>query len=295
MHEQLTKGLFVGLTSLDVEYLADDPPARNQKLVARDYAIASGGPATNAAVAFAACGNRSTVAASLGTHLITQLIRADLDTQQVTIADLTPDRVEPPPTSSIIVTERTGDRAVISLNAVKQQAAAEAVPADILDDVAIVLIDGHRMAAGAAIARLACDRDIPVVVDGGSWKPGFERVLQQATFAIASANFYPPECRTAAEVFAYLSALHIPHIAITRGSDAILFRSETVSGEIDVPFVEVVDTLGAGDIFHGVFCHFIKYAPFPTALERAALVASEFCTSFGTRDWLQTFRFLSMG
>ncbi|MEO1131349.1 MAG: PfkB family carbohydrate kinase [Cyanobacteria bacterium J06639_1] len=300
VRQQPSRGVFVGLISLDIEYLADDPPTRNQKVVARDYAIASGGPATNAAVAFAACGNASTIAGSLGNHPVTQLIRADLKACRVAIADLTPDRTEPPPTSSIVVTERTGDRAVISLNAIKQQASPKPMFPDGLDDsgwldgVDIVLIDGHQMAVGAEIARLARDRGIPVVVDGGSWKPGFEHVLKYATFAIASANFHPPNCRSTEDVFAYLSSLHVPHIAVTRGAEAILYRSTSTDGAIAVPCVDAIDTLGAGDVFHGVFCHFIAYAPFDVALERAALVASEFCTSFGTREWLQTFRLSSV-
>ena len=46
------RGLFVGLVTLDVVYLTDHPPTRNQKIVASDYTVAAGGPATNAAVAF---------------------------------------------------------------------------------------------------------------------------------------------------------------------------------------------------------------------------------------------------
>ena len=46
------KGLFVGLVTLDLIYLAESPPKNNQKLVADDYLVAAGGPVTNAAVAF---------------------------------------------------------------------------------------------------------------------------------------------------------------------------------------------------------------------------------------------------
>lgn len=48
----MTTGLFVGLITLDVMYLTPHLPAPNQKIVAQDYAIAAGGPATNAAIAF---------------------------------------------------------------------------------------------------------------------------------------------------------------------------------------------------------------------------------------------------
>jgi sugar/nucleoside kinase (ribokinase family) len=47
--------------------------------------------------------------------------------------------------------------------------------------------------------------------------------------------------------------------------------------------IKAVDTLGAGDIFHGAFCHYILQQDFPTALSNAAKVAARSCESFGTR------------
>jgi len=152
----MKNGLFVGLTTLDLIYRATQPPQTNQKIVASDYTVAAGGPATNAAVAFSYLGDRATVLGVLGHHAITQLIRSDLHQWQVAIADLAPHHGEPPPVSSIIVTEATGDRAVVSINAVKTQGSVTSIPSGILQDVSIVLIDGHQMAVGEAIAKLSC-------------------------------------------------------------------------------------------------------------------------------------------
>ena len=49
-------GLFVGLVTLDLVYLATSAPSNNQKIVASDYTVASGGPATNAAALLPASG-----------------------------------------------------------------------------------------------------------------------------------------------------------------------------------------------------------------------------------------------
>ncbi|MGC9503545.1 hypothetical protein [Baaleninema sp.] len=57
------QGLFVGLTTLDVIYLSERLPQPDEKLVASDYTIAAGGPATNAAVSFSSLGISSKVAA----------------------------------------------------------------------------------------------------------------------------------------------------------------------------------------------------------------------------------------
>ncbi|MBD2097066.1 sugar kinase [Trichocoleus sp. FACHB-591] len=281
------RGLFVGMVTLDMVYLAAAPPTNNQKLVASDYTVSAGGPATNAAVAFSALGNQATILGVVGSHPITNLIRADLDSCGVAIADLDPNRTEPPPVSSIITTESTGERAVVSINASKIQMAPDRIPSNILRDVDVVLIDGHQMAVGVAIAQQAKAQNIPVVVDGGSWKPGFEQVLALTDYAICSANFHPPDCHNSAAVFAYLTALGVPQIAITCGGQPIQYSTTDEMGAIAVPPVNVVDTLGAGDIFHGAFCHFILQANFQRALAEAAQVAARSCECFGTRGWLQ--------
>jgi sugar/nucleoside kinase (ribokinase family) len=286
-------GLFVGLITLDLVYLTDHAPANNQKLVATDYTLAAGGPATNAAVAFRALGSTATVLGALGCHPIAHLIRSDLQTCGVAIVDLAPNRSASPPVSSIVVTQDTGERAVVSINAVGAQAHPSDIPSDRLrsvnssvDSVNIVLLDGHQMTVGRAIATQAKAVGIPVVIDGGSWKPEFETVLPLADYVICSANFLPPDCLTSTDVISYLSAQGIAHIAITYGDQPIVYHSDRQSGTIAVPAIHPIDTLAAGDIFHGAFCHFILHLEFVEALERAAAIAALSCQSFGPRCWL---------
>jgi sugar/nucleoside kinase (ribokinase family) len=282
-------GLFVGLITLDLIYLVDQLPTPNQKIVALDYAVAAGGPATNAAIVFAYLQNQAVLLGVVGTHLIGQLMGAELQQREISVIDLASERSEPPPTSSIFVQRDTGERSVVSLNAVKAQIAVERLPADVLEGVDIVLIDGHQMAIGAAIARQARAKQIPVVIDGGSWKPGFEQVLPYVDYAICSSQFYPPHCQTAADVITALASYQIPYIAITRGESPILYCSrgqENLMREVGVPKINPVDTVGAGDVFHGAFCHFILQSEFPEALAQAAAIAARSCQSFGTRQWM---------
>jgi sugar/nucleoside kinase (ribokinase family) len=279
--------LFVGLITLDLIYLAQSPPQNNQKLVANDYTVAAGGPATNASVTFSYLGNKSQLLGVLGSHSMTQLIITDLADYQVKIIDLDPNKQTSPPVSSIIVTQDTGERAVISINAVKTQADINSIPANILDNIDIVLIDGHQMAVSKIIAENAKKKNIPVVIDGGSWKAGFEEILPFVDYAICSANFYPPDCKNQADVFQYLQSFKIPHIAITHGEKQIEYLTDQTRGFINVPKIQSVDTLGAGDIFHGAFCHYILQNNFPQSLELASNIAAEACKYFGSRRWMK--------
>jgi sugar/nucleoside kinase (ribokinase family) len=285
-HLKSPHGLFVGLVTLDLIYLADSAPRNNQKIVAADYTVAAGGPATNAAVTFSYLGNQAQVLGVLGSHPMTQLIRQDLANYQVAIADLAPNTSTAPPVSSIIITQATGERAVVSINAVKTQVDDKSIPSNILDNIDILLIDGHQMEVSRHLASIAKAQNIPVVMDGGSWKPGFADVLPFVDYAVCSANFYPPNCHTQAEVFAYLSAFDIPHIAVTHGEQPIEYLSFTKTASVNVPQITAVDTLGAGDIFHGAFCHYILQTSFADALAQAAKIAAESCQGFGTRRWM---------
>jgi sugar/nucleoside kinase (ribokinase family) len=280
--------LFVGLITLDLIYLGDSPPQNNQKLVATDYTMAAGGPATNAAVTFSYLGNQAKLLGVLGSHPMTHLIKEDLANYQIAIIDLQPNTNTAPPVSSIIVTQRTGERAVISINAVKTQAKSTSIPPDILQNVDIVLIDGHQMEVGVILAQIAKTKNIPVMIDGGSWKPGFEELLPFVDYALCSANFHPPNCHTEKEVFTYLNTYNIPHIAITHGEKPIQYLSCGNTGVVNSLKIQPVDTLGAGDIFHGAFCHYILQANFTDALAQAAKIAANSCEHFGTRRWMDS-------
>lgn len=283
----MDRGLFIGLITLDFLYLAESVPASNQKIVAQDYLVAAGGPATNAAVTFGYLGNQAKLFGVLGSHPMRNLILSDLEPFFVEIIDIDPARTEPPPVSSIIVTQGSGNRAVISINASKSQITDYSFSPEFFPDISILLIDGHQMALSYQAATIAKSHNIPIVIDGGSWKPGFENILPLADYAIASANFHPPGCQTTEEVMAYLANLGIPHLAITHGKHPIEYYNQGKRGQLNIPQVSAVDTLGAGDIFHGAFCHYILQQPFLDALESAAKLASQSCQTFGTRQWMK--------
>jgi sugar/nucleoside kinase (ribokinase family) len=288
------KGLFVGLTTLDFLYLVEQVPRANEKIVAQQQSLSAGGPATNAAVTFAHFGHQAQILSSLGCHPLVPIIHSDLQTWGVEHRDLTPQNDQVPPVSSIMVTRSSGDRAVVSINAT-QATVASPRPGDLeltslLQGVDIILLDGHQIPLSQAIAVAAQHRQIPVVLDGGSWKPGLETLLPWVTYALCSADFHPPQCHGTQAVFEFLKKYAIPYCAITQGPGPILYQTAQQEGAIPLAPVEVLDTLGAGDVFHGAFCHSVLQTDFPQALSQAGQVASFACQFFGTRQWLWAFR-----
>lgn len=280
-----SKGLFIGLTTLDCIYLSQSNLEPNEKVVALDHLTVAGGPATNAALAFGSFDNQGVLASVLGQHPFSLIIKQELIEYNLKIVDLMPAKVDIPPVSSIIVTASTGERSIISINALKSQGKTSQVPANLLGDIDVVLLDGHQIEVGAALTAEAHSKKIPVVLDGGSWKPGLEKVLPFVDYAICSANFFPPKCDDSSAVFKFLARQGINQIAITQGEQPIQYLDNGHLGSIPIAPVKAVDTLGAGDIFHGVFCHYILETDFVDALSRSACIASQSCQFFGTRSW----------
>lgn len=128
-----------------------------------------------------------------------------------------------------------------------------------------------------------------MVLDCGSWKPQYEELLNFTDFAICSADFHPPGCASADDIFEYLKQKGVKYSAVSRGSESLLFQDEKGRGELPVKQVKVADTLGAGDFLHGAFCFwFLKEDyDFRHALQNAVVLAAFTCRFEGTRSWLK--------
>lgn len=283
------KGLFVGLATVDLTYSVDDVPRCNQKISVPGQHIAAGGPATTAAATFAFLGGRAALVTAVGSHPLGTIIRTDLERFDVALHDLARRRKEPPPVSSIMVVRDTGERTVVSANA----AVFSPIPAEFnprwLSGVQILQVDGHYMPLCVAAARLAHRRGIPVVLDSGSWKEGMSGLLRFTDIAICSDDYRPPGCRDVEDVLEFFAARRIRQVAITRGGGPIRFVDHRESGTVAVEKIRPVDTLGAGDIFHGVFCYYAGQQGynFRDALAAAARAATFSCRYPGTRLWME--------
>lgn len=279
-------GVFAGLATLDVLHHVERMPLPDEKVTAERTFAAAGGPAANAAVTFAALGGAATLITALGSHPVADLVRSELRDRGVAVDDLTPESTDLPPVSSIAVTRGTGQRAVIGADAVT--AGTPPPPSlDVLDDAGVLLVDGHHPRVAAAIAQAASVRGVPVVVDLGRWKPVMADLMRHATAVVCSADARAPgtsDLRSSAEA---LVALGVPDVVVTRGAEPVLWWSDGRRGEVAVPPVSAVDTLGAGDVFHGAYARAVALgADVTEAIALGIDVAVLRVRHAGPRTWL---------
>lgn len=284
--------VFAGLATLDVIQSVERMPTANQKVVALDSVVASGGPATNAAVAAAHFGAHVTLVTALTHGPIAEIIRADLAACSVDVRAAHTDAA--PVVASILVSRATGHRAIVSpTSSASVSTAVPLASGDVealLDGVGAVHLDGYYPALAVPIAAAARERGIPVVVDLGSYKPHSSEILRASTVAVVSSDFAPPGVAPTPEaILAYLRAHGAEGVAITMGADGVVLPGVS----LPAPSVHAVDTCGAGDFFHGALTYRIaslgwQTARFASDLEFAAVVAGRSIESFGTRSWLSS-------
>jgi sugar/nucleoside kinase (ribokinase family) len=294
-------GVFVGLATLDLVLGVERLPGPDEKIVATSQLVAAGGPATNAAVAFAWAGGRPRLLTALGRHPLARVVGDDLRARGVSVRDAVPDRAEPPPMAAILLTEATGERAVVSPT--DRTHGDPGLPADVdsidrlLAGARVVVADGHHAGLAEPLLTAARELDIPVILDAGSWRPSFATLLPLGDVVVASAAFRPPGIPSEPDaVLADLLARGPSFVARTAGAGPIRWRDGVgARGAIEVAAVEMADTLGAGDILHGVMAAVIAARPrggsraselIVEALLEGSRVATAACAHRGTRAWL---------
>lgn len=288
-----------GLATLDVVQVVDAVPGPDEKVVARDLHVTFGGPAANAAATAVALGVPTTLVTALGEGPVADLVRAGLRDAGVEVVDLLAGRAADPPVSTVLVTAATGQRAVASTNATGRPddlGPAASAALDVLAGATALLVDGHHLAATLVLATDAHRRGIPVLLDGGSWKPGLDRLLAQVDVAVLSGDFRLPghDDDTADALLAGVAALGPTVAARSSGSGPVRIAVRGAHDEVvppPLPPGEVVDTLGAGDVLHGAIGAGLARGLDPVAALREAVpVATESCRHAGALGWARDLR-----
>jgi sugar/nucleoside kinase (ribokinase family) len=284
------KALFVGLTTVDIQFFVDEFPSPNQKIKTEPPHVNVGGPAANAAVTFSFLGGKSCFLTSIGKNPFSGFINDELTKHKIDVVDFTENECIEPVIASVITSSKSGDRSIISHFPHPSQQQNNKVSNLNFDEFDLVFIDGFYPELAFSICKKARKMKLKVVFDGGSWKPGTDQILQYVDYAICSEQFIPPGCTNFSEVAHYLNRNGITNIAVTRGEKSILWSENQRINSINVPGIDTKDTLGAGDIFHGAFIwNLLENDNFELALIKASEIAS-FSTCYeGTREWMKEF------
>lgn len=285
--------LFVGLCTLDIIHSVAHVPGPDEKVTALRQTVAAGGPATGAAVTFAHLGGHATLLTGVGAHPLAGGIHADLRLAGVALVDAADGDTSPPPVSSIMVTAGSGDRSVVSLNAAGRAFEPPAGLDALVSSVQTVLVDAHHGELALAAARAA--RAPPAAVHPGRGKLAGQH--PRARIPRGRGHLLcrlPPSWDTDSGRDPRLPAPGRSQLGRHhQRRRPVSWATRGARSQVTVPAVTAVDTLGAGDVFHGAFAYAISgvgdidQAHFVSALGAGARTAALSCQSFGTRTWMR--------
>lgn len=280
--------LVVGYNAWDILAPLPAPLPRDAKLETPGLTMGGGGPAATAAVALARLGARVRLVTPLADDLAGRWQRRELTAAGV---DLTrsPTRRGAASPLAVSLIEAGGSRTILWRRGGIVPLAAAEVAAAWLDGMDVLLCDSHEPVAAAVLARAARERGIPVVLDGGSVRPGMSELVALCDDVIASAAFAPALTGEAdpGDALRALARRGPARVAVTCGPAGCLRLAEGRVAHRPAFAVPVVDTTGAGDAFHAgyAFARALGGA-FDLCLAWGAAVAGLACRGLGGRAGL---------
>ena len=160
-----------------------------------------------------------------------------------------------------------------------------------LRDSGLLHLDGHHTDAAIHAAKIARDSGTAVMLDAGTMVPRIDELLVLADIVIASKKFAErftgkEKVETALKI---MFTRNTKFAVVTLGPHGSMgFDGKTFYHQPSFP-VEVIDTTGAGDVFHGAFAYrYVNGGDWQACLRFATAVAALKCTKLGGRTGIPT-------
>lgn len=270
--------LVAGVAVADIVMQVDALPRTAEKYRATDAMITVGGCAANAAIAVSRLGGRARLATRLGRDVIGDVIVAALVEERVDLS--LSDRREGARSSfSSVYVDRTGERQIVNF---RGAALAESLELSAAPRPDAVLADNRWPPLTSAALAAARAWNVPGVVDAEA--PFEAAAVSGAThiaFSMQGLSDYAPGTRVEQALFRARDEFGA-WIAVTDGANGVRFTEGDGIGHVPAFGVDIVDTLGAGDIWHGAFAlSLAEGADEGAAIRFANAAAALKCRSFG--------------
>ena len=242
----------LGLSALDQVWRVEGLFAGgSEKIRSLEYTTVGGGMAANAAVAVARLGGAIAFWGRGGDDAAGHEMRTRLSNEGIDVAQF---RLFPGGRSSVsgIIVDRSGERQIVNFRG-QFPVEADWLPLDRLDGVSSVLADPRWPEGAIALFGKARALGIPTILDGDMAEPSiFEALLPLTDHAVFSEPALAAFLGSASdEALASIARFDCRVAAVTRGEAGVSWYEGGSLKSLGAYPVDVVDTTGAGDVFHG--------------------------------------------
>jgi sugar/nucleoside kinase (ribokinase family) len=251
------EALFIGQSYIDVTFLADVMPSGDEKLVARDYAISFGGNAVTAAFCCARLGLVPDLLTSvaddwLGRMFLDMAARYHVSVHHRKVAE----------SSLSFVMPKDGQRAIVRC---RDDDYIHPFPPLNLTGCRALHVDGHQPDAAIHYAKTCREAGILTSLDGGGVRANTHELLGFIDVAVVAERLCEQMQLSPSAMLNYLKMRGCRIGGVTIGRRGFVWYDETGAQRmlpaLDVPTDRVIDTNGAGDVFHGAYIYSALTSP----------------------------------
>jgi sugar/nucleoside kinase (ribokinase family) len=285
--------LGIGCAAIDDIIYIDGVPVADGKARVISQGRDFGGLTATALVTAARLGAACCFASRLGNDAGSVAIIRDLRRAGVVVPRRTLSEDARPVRSTVISSLGTGARAIYFTNPEVTGAHPE-MSEKLVRRARVLVLDGYGFEGSLRAARIAREAQIPVIADfENADHQHFSELLGLVDHLVLSQPF-AQELTGTASVHESLRMLWDGSrqiVAITTGATGSSVLTRGTSEVLHVPAypVEVVETRGCGDVFHGAYAAALAFGyPILSAVRFATVAAGLKAAQFGTRQGLPT-------
>ena len=278
--------LCIGMPVRDLTFRVGGVPARGSKENATHFDEICGGNALNAAIGIVRLGGRATICGPMGDEreassrfIFEQLAHEGIESNHIVHM---PGLVTP---ISAVMVDPSGERTIVTFRDPELWKVRLPSTETLLEDCAAILTESRCAEFCTDLCAEARGRGIPVVVDVDRAMSLREGLLTASSHLVFSSE---PLQETAdvtddGQALKKIAKLTPSFLAGTRGPKGTIWLDGQGNLQETPAFpVHTVDTLGAGDVFHGAFALAItEQQELRQALRFASAAAALKCTRFG--------------
>jgi sulfofructose kinase len=190
-----------------------------------------------------------------------------------------------------IIHQPTGKRSIFYRDGTMGKLQPDEVPGDLVQRAEVVLLDSNSTDAAIHAAMLARELGKPVVLDLEKPHARNEELVRLATHPVFPLDYGQALTGATApmDVACAIQAMGPETVVVTLGERGCLALDGDDAHRVPAYRVPVVDTTGAGDVFHGVFAYGLaQRKPLADNLRFASAAAALCCRGLGGRATLGT-------
>jgi len=281
---------FIGLGYCGLDYLSLLPTIpQDDKVEIISSLVQGGGPAATATCAAAKLGAKTAFVGSVGSDPRGREIVEQFRLMKVDTSALLCRETGESPAAFCWTEQATGKRSIAWTKGSISPLKPEEIDVSLIRSARLLHLDGHQTEAAIFASQQARAAGVTVSLDAGTLVNGIDKLLELSDIIIASEKFAErytglsqPE-----ESVKLFSGANCKFSAVTLGARGCVGFDGTELFKLPVFKVKVVDTTGAGDVFHGAFAYkYMNGGTWRECARFASAVSALKCTALGGRTAL---------